>query len=330
MNTRQTNLIQYHRRITTAMNHIQTHINNATDDGLQLDAVASAASMSPFHFHKVFKAVVGETVADYTRRLKLERAAGLFFYFKHLSVTDVAFALGFSSSQNLAKSFKSQFSMTPSDIKALDDVEQLMHRIQQHRKNGNAIADQFSYSDTSHVTQWKSTNMNSTALACSETTLNKLCPIQLIDLPTQHLIYQRLIGTYGEGLQAASAELQAFCTHNSIRVGNPVVINWDNPKITDPAQCRTDVCLTLVDDCPTPSPYNTQTIAPQTHAIVRGLVDASFDFEGAWQQLFDGLFSQGLTPADTPCYKVMHLNNSDPANGIFDVSFCQAIDATSR
>ncbi|CAA0092648.1 Transposon Tn10 TetD protein [BD1-7 clade bacterium] len=326
MSTDQRSLLQYHRRITSAMDHIQTHINNATDEGLQLDAVANAACMSPFHFHKVFKVVVGETVADYTRRLKLERAAGLFFYFKQASVTDVAIALGFSSSQNLAKSFKNEFAMTPSDIKALADVDHLMHLIQHHRKNGNATTEQFSYSDTSHVTRWKSMSMKSAMSTCNQDTLNKLGPLQLFDLPARQVIYHRLIGPYGDGLQAASADLQAFCARNGIAVGNPVVINWDNPKITEPAQCRTDVCLTLMGDCKTPSPYNIQTIVPQTHAIMRGLFDFSFDFGSVWQQLFDSLFSQGMTPADKPCYKVMHLKNSDPAKGIFDVSFCQAVE----
>lgn len=320
-------LLHHHKRITSAMDHIQSHINRATDDGLHLDVVAKIANMSPFHFHKVFKAVVGETVADYTRRLKLERAAGLFFYFKQASVTDVALALGFSSSQNLAKSFKKHFTLTPSDIRRLTDVDHLMCLIQHNRKNGNAINKSFSYSDTSHVTQWKSMNMETAISSSSESSINNLGALQLVDLPARHVIYQRLIGEYGNGLQAAASGLQAFCQSNNIRVGDPVVINWDNPKITEPGQCRTDVCLTLLDGCPNPSPYNTQIVGSHTHGVMRGLFDLSFDYEGAWQQLFDSLFSQGLTPADTPCYKILNIENSDPVNGLFDISFCQAVES---
>ncbi len=40
-----------------------------------LNDLAAAAHLSPFHFHRVFGAVVGETPVGYVRRLRLERAA---------------------------------------------------------------------------------------------------------------------------------------------------------------------------------------------------------------------------------------------------------------
>lgn len=312
------------------MDYIQSRINNSTDDGLSLDLVAQAACMSPFHFHKVFKASVGETVADYIRRLKLERAAGLCFYFKQASITDIALTLGFSSSQNLAKSFKKQFSLTPTDIRKLDEVQQLTQLIRHHAKNGNAINPHLSYSDDSHITQWKSQNMetalSSVAGQSAGKTINHLTPLQLVDLPERQVIYQRLIGEYGNGLQQASANLQAYCQANNIAVSDPLVINWDNPKITDPSQCRTDVCLTLTDDCENPGSYNLQTIPAATHAVMSGLFDLSFDYEGAWQQLFETLFAQELKPLDAPCYKVMNIGNSDLQKGLFDIRFCQAVE----
>lgn len=313
------------------MAYIQSRINNSTDDGLSLDAVAETASMSPFYFHKVFKASVGETVADYIRRLKLERAAGLLFYFKQASITDIALTLGFSSSQNLAKSFKKQFALTPTEIRKINDVQQLTRLIRQHAKNGNAIGQAISYSDTSHITQWKLQNMENAQPSVNEqtsaTTINRITPLELVDLPERQVIYQRLIGEYGSGLQETSANLQAYCQANNIAVSDPVVINWDNPKITDPSQCRTDVCLTLTDGCKNPGAYNLQTIAANTHAVISGLFDLSFDYEGAWQQLFETIFAQELKLVDAPCYKVMNIDNSDLQRGLFDIRFCQAVNS---
>ena len=319
------NLEQYQKRITSAMAYIQNHINAPTNDDLYLEKVALAANISPFHFHKIFKSVVGETVADYIRRLKLERAAGLFFYFKESGVTEVAIALGFSSSQNLAKAFKRHFALTPSDIKKLDDIQKLSALIQQHRKNGNAIHNHFAYSNDSHATQLESIEMTTALSPDNKPLINQVNALFIIDLPARSVIYKRLIGEYGDGLQEASFNLQTHSHENNILVSDPVIINWDNPKITEAKKCRTDVCLTLLNPCDKPNPYNTQIIKAHSHAVIRGMFDLSFDYEGTWKKLFNEIFEQGFSPIDAPCYKVMHMETSDPENGLFDISFCQAV-----
>ena len=39
-----------------------------------MPGVARAAGLSPFHFHRVFQAMVGETLAEFVKRLRLEKA----------------------------------------------------------------------------------------------------------------------------------------------------------------------------------------------------------------------------------------------------------------
>lgn len=45
------------------------------DEALDLETLASAAAMSPFHFHRMFRGMVGETPLELARRLRMERAA---------------------------------------------------------------------------------------------------------------------------------------------------------------------------------------------------------------------------------------------------------------
>ena len=49
------------------------HIAATLDEALDLEALASRACLSPFHFHRVFKGMVGETPLELNRRLRLER-----------------------------------------------------------------------------------------------------------------------------------------------------------------------------------------------------------------------------------------------------------------
>src|SRR5258708_37929168 len=61
----------YHQRIVRTLMYIQEHL----DDALKLDHVAGVAAFSSFHFHRIFRGLVGETMKEYVRRLRLERAA---------------------------------------------------------------------------------------------------------------------------------------------------------------------------------------------------------------------------------------------------------------
>lgn len=49
--------------------HIQSHL----DGDLELATLARVACLAPYHFHRVFRSLVGETTAQYVRRLRLER-----------------------------------------------------------------------------------------------------------------------------------------------------------------------------------------------------------------------------------------------------------------
>jgi AraC-like DNA-binding protein len=61
----------YRERIVRTLVYIQQHL----DDDLELDQVAGVAAFSSFHFHRIFRGLVGETLKEYIRRLRLERAA---------------------------------------------------------------------------------------------------------------------------------------------------------------------------------------------------------------------------------------------------------------
>ena len=105
--------MEYRKRVCQAMNFISRNL----DRDLSLEEIAGAASFSMFHFHRIFKAVVGETVAGFTRRLRLEFAANRLLSNQHDDITTIAMDCGFSSSQNFAKAFRQHFGTTPSEYR---------------------------------------------------------------------------------------------------------------------------------------------------------------------------------------------------------------------
>ena len=65
---------EYARRVDRVIDHIRDHLA----DELPLAALARVAAFSPFHFHRVFRGVTGETVAGFVQRLRIEKAAAAF------------------------------------------------------------------------------------------------------------------------------------------------------------------------------------------------------------------------------------------------------------
>lgn len=87
------NRLAYERRVNRVVDHISAHLGEA----LSLEALARWRRFSPFHFHRVFLAVAGETLFGFIQRLRLERSAGVLLAAADRSVLEVALDHGFSS-----------------------------------------------------------------------------------------------------------------------------------------------------------------------------------------------------------------------------------------
>jgi AraC-like DNA-binding protein len=73
--------------------------------------------VSPFHFHRLFVDVAGETPKAYTQRLRLSRA-GVMLLTTSQSVLDIALSCGFQSHEVFTRAFRKRFGMTPTAYRA--------------------------------------------------------------------------------------------------------------------------------------------------------------------------------------------------------------------
>jgi len=103
----------YHERILRTLLYVQGHL----DEPLELDDLARIACFSPYHFHRVFRALVGEPVQEYVRRLRLERAAQC-LKLHDRPVTGIALDAGYESHEAFTRAFHAMFGMSPSDFRA--------------------------------------------------------------------------------------------------------------------------------------------------------------------------------------------------------------------
>ncbi|MHC4093338.1 MAG: AraC family transcriptional regulator [Planctomycetota bacterium] len=102
----------YEERILRVLVHIQGNL----DEAWRLEDLAAVAYFSPYHFHRIFRGMVGESVMGHVRRLRLERAA---YRLKHTQqpVTRVAFEAGYETHESFTRALRAMFEQPPSQFR---------------------------------------------------------------------------------------------------------------------------------------------------------------------------------------------------------------------
>lgn len=103
----------YARRILRVADHIAADL----DGDLSLDRLAEIACFSRFHFHRIWRAHTGETIAETVTRLRLNRASGHIAW-SDRPIGDVARQAGYGSQAAFTRAFRDHFGFTPGTQRA--------------------------------------------------------------------------------------------------------------------------------------------------------------------------------------------------------------------
>ncbi|NWK90160.1 AraC family transcriptional regulator [Raoultella terrigena] len=265
-----------------------------------LEEIASAVALSSFHFHRIFKAEVGETIAGFTRRLRMEKAAMWLIESPRRDITGLALRVGFSSSQNFAKAFRQHFSVSPGEYRRL-------HAASVKSKPGNVTGEKSAYSQTEAM---KVVRADPDFLAAG-----------VLSLPARRVAYMRRFGPYGKET--------CWLTHHDLAASFPcgtprqpagmVCIYWDAPEVTLGSRCRTDVCIELSEGERPGRGVAVQTIAGGSYAVCKFAVFGE-RLDAAWEIAFAWIKARGLMKGDLPCYE-KYYNETDVALDyyVFDI-----------
>jgi AraC family transcriptional regulator len=209
--------VDYVERVNLAIDYIVQHL----DERLRLEDVAAVACFSPFHFHRIFRTLVGETLNQFVRRLRLERALQMMSVAPARSLTEIALACGFSSSSDFSRTFKQRYGVPPSVF----DVETFRH---QNRASLQAAA----------------------TPPGQEARLERLPPgenpdgfeVTLRELPARTVAYIRVLDPFqGEPVLRAAERLLAWADARGCGDQQWLGYMWDDPEIVALPDCRYDV-----------------------------------------------------------------------------------------
>jgi AraC family transcriptional regulator len=103
----------YQARLDRVIDYIHDHL----DEHLDLNRLAEVACLSPYHWHRIYHGMLGETVVATIRRLRLHRAAGDLVR-SNAPIRDIAAACGFNSVQSFSRVFRAAFGTTPGQYRS--------------------------------------------------------------------------------------------------------------------------------------------------------------------------------------------------------------------
>ena len=80
----------YQQSIDKVLTYIDDHLNEIPE----LDKLAKIANLSKFHFHRIMKAFLNETLGNYINRIRLETAVKLLRYSSQ-PINEIAYRVGY-------------------------------------------------------------------------------------------------------------------------------------------------------------------------------------------------------------------------------------------
>ena len=187
---------EYQSRINRVFDYVEANLG--TD--LDLATLAGVATFSPYHFHRIFRAMVGETLNQFIGRVRVEKAAALLLNNRATPVTEIALDCGFSGSATFARAFRERFGVSASEWRAAGGVVESKIR-KTESKNGQSIRNDrkecvvvpnYSISESNHLL-WEVTMKSGT-----KTDLEFKAEVR--ELPDMTVAYVRHVGPYmGDG-----------------------------------------------------------------------------------------------------------------------------------
>ncbi len=264
--TKPATILDYSRRIGRVVAYIGEHL----DEPLDLERLAGVACFSPCHFHRIYRALTGETTMDTLRRQRLHRAAGEIVR-DAAEIVLIARRAGYGSVEAFTRAFRQVYGIPPAT----------------YRRRGHLVPPP-AYPNISEDSM-------------QDVTIRHLPPVRVAAL--RHVGPYMAIGAAFEQLYvwAAGRRLLGPATR-------AFAVFYDDCDAIAPDALRSDACLLVGPEVTGDGTIRIMEIPGGRHAVLLHKGPYA-ELESVYRRLYrDWLPQSGETPADQPCFEE-YLNN---------------------
>lgn len=272
-----------HSFYVQAVSRVIAHLTSHLDEAADLHALAERAGLSPYHFHRIFRGMVGETPLELLRRLRLERAA---FALRNgdASVTTIAFDAGYETHESFTRAFRAQFGEAPSEFRRNTHGRPVLANASGVHYRPDGSISHFVPRDTGgHAMDVAIEHMPALRLG----TVSHRGPYNQIGKAFEKL--GRIAGPSGLFAHPGAAMIATY---------------HDDPEGTPPDELRSDAGIVVPDDLPLPASLTEVRIPEGDYAKYTHIGP----FEGlgdAWQRLMgEWVPASGRRVADSPSFEI--------------------------
>lgn len=190
---------------------VLVYIEEHLGEELALEHLARIAHISPYYFHRLFHAYMGETLSEYVTRLRMQRATEKLSY-TDAAVTEIAFDVGYETPSSFTKVFNQIMGESPRAFrKAMRPaVEAMIKRVSQ----------------SSHI---------------------PLTP-KYVERKDEEVLFVRKVGPYSETPWQGFDALLAFLEQEQVRKDEIKAfysMGLDDPQFVPSSKCRFDACVAV-------------------------------------------------------------------------------------
>lgn len=281
------------------------YIDENLEAELTLKTVAAAAYYSPFHLHRLFKAVTNETLNSYITRKRIERSAILLIHHKNLSIAHIATKYGFNSDSVFSRTFKKIYGQSPSQFRQAN-AGNLSKISKEDSKNGKAnyISRQYLRNITK-LKKWIAMNAK----------------IKIADCPEMNLVYMTQIGE--KGIEETFQQMLKWAVPKGVlsKPGNYMCrVFHDSFKVTEAEKVRMSIGLASVNSLFKDEEVSASKIEAGKYIV--GSYEIGMDeFENAWNALFIWMSENGYKKDDRNPFELYRNNPNEHPGKKFQVDF---------
>jgi len=232
----------YKERILRVLVHIQQHL----DETIELNDLARIAHFSPYHFHRLFRGMVGESLMEHVRRLRLERAAHR-LKFTDKPVTNIAFEAGYETLEAFSRAFRLMFDEPPSHF-----------RVTHHALGFRSVPSGIHFVADGKVEDFHASREG------------KAMDVRIEQVTAMRVVFIRHVGRYDQ-VGMTWGRLMSWAGRQGILRKRPKTLGvvHDDPEVTPPDKLRYDACLAVDQSCRGEGEIGVQEIGGASFAVAK-------------------------------------------------------------
>ena len=290
------------KRIRKVLNFIEENLDNE----LSLEDLAEIGNYSPFHFHRIFRGIIGETLQEYINRNRMEKSAMMLALKKNTSLEEIYTQFGFKSNANFSKNFKKYYGISPTEFRKISP-EKFSKILPMNSNIGQkeVVFQQYLY----NINQMKNFMETNAKIEVKELPEMNLASVLSIGVQNIDNAYNKLI-SWGISKNLFPRE--------NVKM---ISVYHDSFKVTAPNKVRIHACMLLDEPIKTDGEIFPETL-PKGRHIVGSYFIGIHEFEKAWQSLFLWMNENGYQYKRTFPFEIYHNNFKEHPEKKCRVDFC--------